>query len=70
MALLSDSLAALAEEIVAMHTLAVLAVLLASVMFGSTAGVGGFVADRQWFGATLAQMDFYYFNNSFLSSLL
>jgi hypothetical protein len=43
---LSNSLAARAEEIVAMWIIAVLPVLLASVMSGSTAGVGGFVADR------------------------
>jgi hypothetical protein len=43
---LSNSLAARAEEIVAMWIVAVLPVLLASVMSGSTAGVGGSVADR------------------------
>ncbi len=68
--LLSDLLAAWAVEIVAMRILAMLLALLALVISGSADGVGRYVADRQWFGATLAQMDFYYFNNSFLSSLL
>jgi hypothetical protein len=40
------------------------------VMFGSTAGVGGFVADRQWFGATLARMDYFLLLQLFSSFLL
>lgn len=65
MALLSDPLAARGEDIFAMLTLLVLSVLLALVMSRSTAGVGGSLADRQWFGATPAQMDFYCFSSFF-----
>ncbi len=60
-----DLLAAQAKEIVAMWTLTVLPALLAPVMSRSAVGMGGFVADRQWFCAMLAWMDFCCFNSSF-----
>jgi hypothetical protein len=50
MAVLSDSLAAWAKEIVAMWTPAMLSGLLAPVTSGSATGVGESAVGRQWFG--------------------
>jgi hypothetical protein len=52
-----DLLAAQAKEIVAMWTLTVLPALLAPVMSRSAVGMGGFVADRQWFGVGILGND-------------